>query len=102
MTLHEEAGRRPRKRAKAKQPLSFKEAARARREAAEAMSPRPPNPRKVYLIPQWCELNGFSLATGRRIIARGEIKVTQLSERRRGIREDHNAEWQDSRIRVGK
>jgi hypothetical protein len=101
MTLQEEAGRRPRKRAKTK-PLSFKEAARRRRQAAEAASPPPPNPRRVYTIRQWCALNNISLATGKRIIARGEIKVTDLSERCKGIREDHNAEWQDTRIRIGK
>jgi hypothetical protein len=49
---------------------------------------------------EWCELNSFSEDTGRRLLARGDgPQITQLSDRRQGIREDHNAEWQDRRIR---
>jgi hypothetical protein len=56
--------------------------------------------RRVSSFSDWCKLNGFSEATGRRIIASGNgPKVTVLSARRIGIREDHNAEWQDSRVR---
>lgn len=55
---------------------------------------------RVMSIREWCDLNGFSVPTGRRIIASGQgPKVLQLGERRIGIREDHNAEWQESRIR---
>ena len=49
---------------------------------------------------QWCEINGFSLATGRRILRRGEgPPVLQLSPRRIGIKESANATWQASRAR---
>jgi len=45
----------------------------------------------VLNFPQWCELNGFSEATGRRVIKRGEgPAVLQLSARRIGIRNGHS------------
>jgi predicted DNA-binding transcriptional regulator AlpA len=57
-------------------------------------------PVRVLPFPKWCELNGFSTRTGRRLIASGQgPKVIQLSENRIGIREDHNTEWQNSRAR---
>jgi predicted DNA-binding transcriptional regulator AlpA len=56
---------------------------------------------RVMSLREWCELNNLSVATGRRIIAAGEgPKVMQLGERRVGVREDHNIEWQESRIRT--
>jgi len=58
-------------------------------------------PYRVIPFVDWCKLNGFSVATGRRIIDSGRVKVTALSPRRIGIREDHNAEFQDSCIRKG-
>jgi hypothetical protein len=42
----------------------------------------------------WCALNNISEATGRRIIQAGNVRVTQLSERRMGIGEDDNADYQ--------
>jgi predicted DNA-binding transcriptional regulator AlpA len=49
---------------------------------------------------EWCEINGFSLATGRRILASGKgPKVIQLSPRRIGIRDSDNLAWQESRAR---
>jgi hypothetical protein len=55
---------------------------------------------RVLSFRQWCELNGFSRATGRRILAgeNGPV-VTQLSERRIGITVSNNAAWQASRAR---
>jgi len=50
----------------------------------------------VYTFKQWCELRGFSIATGRRLVAAGKVKVTRLSERRIGIRSDHDQEYLDS------
>lgn len=49
---------------------------------------------RILSFKAWCELNGFSEATGRRIIAAGKVRVTQLSERRIGIGEDDNADYQ--------
>jgi predicted DNA-binding transcriptional regulator AlpA len=57
-------------------------------------------PNRVLTLRQWAELNTLSERTARHIIASGNgPKVTQLSGRRIGIREDHNAEWLDSRVR---
>jgi predicted DNA-binding transcriptional regulator AlpA len=54
----------------------------------------------VLSFRQWCELNGFSAATGRRILNSGHgPRVLQLSVRRIGIRESDNAAWQNARAR---
>jgi predicted DNA-binding transcriptional regulator AlpA len=74
---------------------------RARQRQASLNEPQPYSryARRIMSFRAWCELNGFSIPTGRRIIGSGDgPKVTQLGLRRIGIREDHNAEWQDSRI----
>jgi len=56
---------------------------------------------KVMSLNQWCKLNGFSLATGKRIIASPNgPKVIQLSLRRFGIRMIDNARWQESCARA--
>jgi predicted DNA-binding transcriptional regulator AlpA len=55
---------------------------------------------RVLSFKQWCELNGISLATGRRIINAGEGPVvTQLSPRRIGITVANNARWLETRAR---
>jgi len=55
---------------------------------------------KVLNFKQWCELNGFSLSTGRRIISAGTGPIiTQLSPRRIGITIANNRAWQGSRAR---
>ena len=53
----------------------------------------------VFPFPEWCAMRGFSIPTGRRIIAAGKVKVTELSERRIGIRSDHDQEYLDSCLR---
>ena len=56
----------------------------------------------VLSFAEWCALNGFSQATGRRIIKRGDgPPVVQLSLRRFGIRQSDNLAWQNSRLRAG-
>jgi hypothetical protein len=55
----------------------------------------------VYQIPDWCLLRGFSIPTGRRVIKAGRVKVTDLSDRRQGIRSDHDQEYLDSCARDG-
>jgi predicted site-specific integrase-resolvase len=57
------------------------------------------NPLVVYPFLDWCKMRGISVATGRRVIAAGRVKVTQLSERRMGIRSDHDQEYLDSCLR---
>ena len=55
---------------------------------------------RVLTLQAWCEINGFSLATGRRILRSGSgPPVLQLSTRRIGIKESENAAWQASRAR---
>jgi predicted DNA-binding transcriptional regulator AlpA len=58
------------------------------------------NDLRVLSVDQWCRLNGFSEATGYRIIKSGKgPRVVKLSTRRIGIRVcDHKA-WQASAIR---
>jgi predicted DNA-binding transcriptional regulator AlpA len=57
---------------------------------------RPTN--RVMTFREWCERSGFSAVTGWRIMKSGDgPKVTQLSARRIGIREDHHAVWLNSR-----
>jgi hypothetical protein len=59
-----------------------------------------PDDHRVLSFRQWCELNGFSPATGRRVIAAGiGPVVTQLSPRRIGITIGFNRAWQQSRVR---
>jgi hypothetical protein len=50
----------------------------------------------VYPFEEWCVLRGFSIPTGRRLVAAGKVKVTRLSDRRIGIRSDHDREYLDS------
>jgi predicted DNA-binding transcriptional regulator AlpA len=65
---------------------------------ADDATHRPTN--RVMTFRQWCERSGFSTVTGWRIMKSGDgPKVTQLSARRIGIREDHHAAWLDSRSR---
>ena len=59
-----------------------------------------PDAHRIMSFRQWCELNGISLATGRRIINAGLGPVIiQLSARRIGISFAANAAWQASRAR---
>ncbi len=58
------------------------------------------HPYRVMSFRQWCELVGISDDTGRRIIASGNgPRITQLSERRIGVREDHHVAWLDGRVK---
>jgi predicted DNA-binding transcriptional regulator AlpA len=55
---------------------------------------------KVLTFSQWCDVNNFSIATGRRIINAGNgPPVLRLSPRRIGVRESDNRDWQASRVR---
>jgi hypothetical protein len=62
-------------------------------ERKEPSGPRWPN---IMSFSEWCVLRGFSVSTGRRLIAAGRVKVTYLSDRRIGIRSDHDLEYLDS------
>ena len=56
---------------------------------------------RVMTLRQWCEVNGFSWATGLRLIKAGKgPKITQISDRRIGITVRANREWQQARERA--
>ena len=56
---------------------------------------------RVMSIPQWCEVCGFSIWTGQRLIKAGKgPKLTQISDRRVGITVENNRKWQKSRERA--
>jgi hypothetical protein len=63
-----------------------------RRNGQRTESPR--KSQRILSFKDWCRLNSISESTGRRIIAAGKVRVTQLSERRIGVGEDDNAEFQ--------
>jgi hypothetical protein len=55
---------------------------------------------RVLSFRQWCEVNGLTPRTGRRVIASGNGPViTQISPRRIGITVANNRRWQASRER---
>jgi predicted DNA-binding transcriptional regulator AlpA len=57
-------------------------------------------PSRVLTLAQWAALNSISLTTAKRLFRAGQgPKVVQLSERRIGIREADNVEWQAARVR---
>jgi len=74
----------------------------------EAEYPRPQTDRdralddqRVMTIAQWCEVNGFSPWTGKRLIKAGKgPKITQISDRRIGITVANNRRWQQARERA--
>ena len=49
----------------------------------------------------WVKLRGFSLSTGERLARAGRVRVTYLSPRRKGVREDHDREYLESCTRGG-
>ena len=53
-------------------------------------------PITVYTLDEWCRMRKLSRATARRLNAEGKLKFTQLSERRIGIRSDHDQEYLDA------
>jgi predicted DNA-binding transcriptional regulator AlpA len=64
-------------------------------------SRQPPEPRsyRILTLQQWAASTSLGYNTARRLIASGQgPKITQLTERRIGIREDHAREWLDARV----
>lgn len=56
---------------------------------------------QVLTFAEWCELNSFSLRTGRRILRSGNGPVvTQLSSRRIGVTVANDRAWKSSRERA--
>jgi hypothetical protein len=78
--------------------MSLREAERQRRQQERD---RAVDDQRVLTIAQWCEVNGFSLDTGRRLIKAGKGPViTQISDRRIGVTIGNNRHWQQSRERA--
>jgi DNA invertase Pin-like site-specific DNA recombinase len=77
--------------------------AERRRQSERAQALHQKNDHCVLTFLQWCSLNGFSEATGRRIMKAGKGPViTQLSARRIGVTVGNNRTWQALRAREGK
>jgi hypothetical protein len=58
------------------------------------------HPNQVLTFFEWCQLNRFSVRTGRRIITGGAGPVvTQLSPHRIGVTIANNEAWQASKAR---
>jgi hypothetical protein len=79
--------------------MSAQEAERRRRQRAQSEANRD-NDHRILSFREWCELNGFSPATGRRVISSADGPVvTQLSARRIGITIANNRAWQAAHAR---
>jgi hypothetical protein len=70
--------------------MSLREVERRNRQRKESLR----KSQRILSFKDWCALNNISEATGRRNIRAGKVRVTQLSERRIGIGEDDNADYQ--------
>jgi hypothetical protein len=69
-----------------------------RRVAAQSERARSVDDDRILSFRQWCELNGFSRDTGRRLRKSGAGPVfTQLSDRRIGVTVANNRAWVASR-----
>ena len=89
----ERKGRRPHKKTKSERKKREHEI----RQEARTQALDRDNDHSVLAL-QWCGLNGFSPATGRRIIKAGKgPPIIHLSERRIGITIGANHKWQSSR-----
>ncbi len=80
--------------------MTMQEAERRKRQSEQDRTRKEYGDHCVLSFREWCALNGFSQATGRRIIAasQGPI-ITQLSARRIGVTVANNVAWQASRAR---
>jgi hypothetical protein len=59
------------------------------------------NDNQILTFFRWCQFNGISERTGRRILASGKgPTVTKLSDKRIGVSIANNRTWQQSRERV--
>ena len=78
--------------------MSLREAEQQRRQHERD---RALDDQRVMTIGQWCEVNGFSWHTGKRLIKAGKGPViTQISDRRIGITVGNNRKWQQARART--
>jgi hypothetical protein len=74
---------------------------RQSRQEARTQALHHDNEHSVLSFLQWCALNGFSPATGRRLIAKDKgPAIIRLSERRIGVTIGANRQWQEARTRA--
>jgi predicted site-specific integrase-resolvase len=64
-------------------------------------APKPITPIVVYPLREWCKMRHVSISTARRLHKAGKVKFTQLSERRVGVRSDHDQQYLDASVREG-
>ena len=62
----------------------------AARQQAEAL---PEEIVRVIPFKQWCVIRGLSEAVAHRLVKKGKLRITRLSERRIGVRTDHDAQY---------
>ncbi len=74
-----------------------KERERRRQQRARDVAYKADADHRVMTFREWCALNSFSVATGRRILKGGGPAVVRLSERRIGITVAGNRAWLASR-----
>lgn len=71
-----------------------------KRRASPIAAPAYLNDDRILSFRQWCELNGISEKTGRRLVKRGEgPTVTRLTDVKIGVSVRNNRIWQESRAR---
>jgi hypothetical protein len=51
---------------------------------------------RVQTFREWCAGKGISLATGKRLVAAGKVKVIHLSARRIGVTESADREYMEN------
>jgi hypothetical protein len=88
---------RPRRQQQSQHDQEQERLARVEHRHAEALCR--PEFEKVLSFREWCALCGFSVDTGRRLVASGHgPPVVQLSVRRIGVRLGDHARWSASRV----
>ncbi len=79
-----------------------RERERRRQEKARDVAYKADADHRVMSLREWCALNGFSLATGRRVLKAGTgPAIVRLSERRIGVTVASNRAWVASRLEAG-
>ena len=98
MSLEHSPVRQTRRRSQSKS-KSISQAEAERRQRQPAIPPRVP---RVIPWLEWVKLRGISLSTAERLEKAGKVKVTRMSPRRKGVREDHDQEYLDSCVCEGR
>jgi hypothetical protein len=80
--------------------MSVGEAERRQRQRKASLETSHRIPRVIPWL-EWIKLRGIALSTAERLQRAGKVKVTYLSPRRKGVREDHDQEYLDSCVRGG-